>query len=142
MASGPHQVEAAMSELSACDLILVDTPGRSPRDQIRIKELRAYLQELQLSEVHLVLSATSSTGTLTAALDGFKCLEPDRLALTKLDECRHLGSVLSCLATSRLPVSYLSYGQDVPERLEPARAAELAERIGQSLWAGGQPTDQ
>jgi len=106
---------------------------------MRIKELRAYLQELQLTETHLVLSATGSAGTLAAALDGFKCLEPDRLALTKLDECRHFGSLLSCLATSRLPVSYISYGQDVPDRLEPARAAELAERIGQSLWPAGEP---
>jgi flagellar biosynthesis protein FlhF len=138
VASSPHQVDTAMAELSACDLILVDTPGRSPRDQMRIKELRAYLQELQPTEVHLVLSATSSAGSLAAAVDGFKCLEPDRLLLSKLDECQQLGSVLSCLATTRMPVSYISYGQEVPEHLVPARAAELAERVGQSLWVVGE----
>ena len=39
------------------DLVLMDTAGRSPRDEVKIQELKSMLGEAEPDEVHLVMSA-------------------------------------------------------------------------------------
>ena len=39
---------------------LVDTAGRSPKDEVRIQELKAFLGEAAADEVHLVLSSVAA----------------------------------------------------------------------------------
>ena len=50
----------------------------------------------------------------------------NRLLLTKLDEATGLGSLLPLVRSSRLPLSYLTNGQNVPDDIEIADAARLA----------------
>ena len=57
--------------LANLDLILMDTAGRSPRDEIRIRELKSILGEAQADEVHLVLSATASPSALQKTAERF-----------------------------------------------------------------------
>ena len=42
----------------------MDTAGRSPKDEVRIQELRAFLSEAEADEVHLVLSSVAGARTL------------------------------------------------------------------------------
>ena len=49
-----------VERMSHLDLILLDTAGRSPKDEVRIQELRAFLGEAAADEVHLVLSSVAS----------------------------------------------------------------------------------
>ena len=42
------------------DLVLMDTAGRSPKDEVKIQELRAFLTEAGADEVHLVLSSVAA----------------------------------------------------------------------------------
>ena len=51
------------------------------------------------------------------------------LVLTKLDEAASLGNLLPLLRTSRLPLSYLTHGQNVPDDIQPADAAKLVDAI-------------
>jgi flagellar biosynthesis protein FlhF len=127
--TSPRDMAGAIGELGELDLVLVDTPGRSPRDEIRVKELKAFLIEAGTSEVHLVLSAAGSFGGLMAAIDGFAAIGVNRLLFTKLDETPTLGAIVSATAYSGLPVGYLAYGQDVPDTIDVAEPAELAERV-------------
>ncbi len=53
-----REMKDAIARLSHLDLILMDTAGRSPRDEIKMRELKTILDEAQADEVHLVLSAT------------------------------------------------------------------------------------
>jgi flagellar biosynthesis protein FlhF len=57
------------------------------------------------------------------------------LILTKLDEANGLGNLLPLLRSSRLPLSYLTDGQNVPDDIQTAEAARLAQRI---LGGGGE----
>jgi flagellar biosynthesis protein FlhF len=51
------------------------------------------------------------------------------LILTKLDESTGLGHLLPLLRTSRLPLSYLTNGQNVPDDIETAEAGRLARLV-------------
>ena len=53
----------------------------------------------------------------------------NRLILTKLDEAQCLGTLLPLLRTSRLPLSYLTVGQNVPDDIEVADPVRLAQQI-------------
>ncbi|MBI3461559.1 MAG: flagellar GTP-binding protein [Planctomycetes bacterium] len=134
IATSPREMAAAVGELSGLDLVLVDTAGRSPRDELRIKEIRSLLNEAGATEVHLVLSAVASLGTMLAAVERFSAIDPNRLLVTKLDEANALGGVLSCMIRTGKPISYLTTGQDVPDNIEVADPAELAQRIVDSVW--------
>ena len=51
------------------------------------------------------------------------------MILTKLDEATGLGNLLPLLRTSRLPLSYLTNGQNVPDDIEAAAADRLARQV-------------
>jgi flagellar biosynthesis protein FlhF len=111
------------------DLVLMDTAGRSPRDEVRIRELRAMLAEAEPHEVHLVLSAAASARSLTAAAQKFAPVGVTALAVTKLDEATGLGHLVTLARSAQLPFSYLTDGQTVPDDIAVAEAAPLARMI-------------
>jgi flagellar biosynthesis protein FlhF len=127
----PAQMRAALDRLRGCDVILIDTAGRSQNDAIRINELRCYLDQARPHEIHLVLSSTSSPAVLHQAIERFSEIGVDRLIFTKLDEAIGFGVILSCLARAKLGLSYVTTGQDVPDDIEVGRSRRLAELIVQ-----------
>jgi flagellar biosynthesis protein FlhF len=133
VATSPREMAEALAEFSDLDLVLVDTVGRSPRDELRIKELKAFLQEAATTEVHLVVSAVASSGSLLTAIERFSAIGASRLLFCKLDEAATLGGILSSVVRTGQPVSYLGDGQDVPDNIDIADAGELAEQVVDSL---------
>jgi len=124
--STPREMREASRQWEGLDLVLMDTAGRSPRDEIKLQELKAFLQEAHADEVHLVLSTTASARALVETARQFQTVGITALLLTKLDEASALGHLFSLLRASRLPVSYLTNGQNVPEDIEVAQAERLA----------------
>ena len=127
--STPREMRQAVRRMGELDLILLDTAGRSPRDEVKIQELRAFLTEADADEVHLVLSAVASGRTLEQVAQRFAAVGTTALVLTKLDEAPTLGNVLPVLRSSKLPLSYLTNGQNVPDDIETADAHRLARLI-------------
>jgi flagellar biosynthesis protein FlhF len=129
VANSPSEMRRAIDELGDVDLVLIDTAGRSPRDEVRIRELADFLTEAKPDEVHLVLSAVAGERSLRAAVERFAIARADRLILTKLDEADGLGGVLAVIGQANRPVSYLTTGQAVPDDIEPADRRRLARLI-------------
>ncbi|MCA9115072.1 MAG: flagellar biosynthesis protein FlhF [Planctomycetaceae bacterium] len=127
--AGPHEMQQALDELAGLDLILIDTAGRSPRDDLQIEELRSLLAAARVDEVHLVLSMSSGLRSLKTSVEKFASASPSRLILTKLDEATGMGPLLSIASQTGLPVSYLTTGQGVPDDIEPAGNTRLARLI-------------
>ncbi len=125
----PREMRETVGRMSHLDLILLDTAGRSPKDEVRIQELRAFLGEAAADEVHLVLSSVAATRTLEQTAERFAAVGATALVLTKLDEANGLGNVLPVLRSSGLPLSYLTDGQNVPDDIEVAEARRLARLI-------------
>jgi flagellar biosynthesis protein FlhF len=129
VANAPEQMGAAIEELGAVDIVFIDTAGRSPRDEVKIRELADFLTRARPDEVHLVVSAGAAERSLRAAVERFSQIRADRLILTKLDEAESLGGVLGVLGQTDRPVSYLTTGQAVPDDIEPADRKRLARLI-------------
>lgn len=129
VANAPGEMRRAIDELGDVDIVLIDTAGRSPRDEVKIRELADFLAEARPDEVHLVLSAVAGERSLRAAVERFSVVHADRLILTKLDEAEGLGGILAVLGQADRPVSYLTTGQAVPDDIEPADRARLARLI-------------
>jgi len=125
----PVEMPRAFDELGAVDLVFIDTAGRSPRDEVKIRELAEFLVQARPDEVHLVLSAVAGHRSLRAAVERFATVHIDRLILTKLDEADSMGGVLAVLGLSSRPVSYLTTGQAVPDDIEPADRKRLTRLI-------------
>ena len=125
----PEEISEAIEGLGPVDVVLIDTAGRSPRDELKIRELADFLDRARADEVHLVLSAVAGERSLRAAVDEFALVRADRLILTKLDEADGLGGVLAVIGQANRPFSYLTTGQAVPDDIEPANRRRLARLI-------------
>ncbi len=110
-------------------LVLIDTPGHSPKDTETLRQLQGLLEELPEVETHLVLSATTKPRDLTEIAARYEPLHPTRLLFTKLDETSTYGPILSTLARVKRPLSYLGTGQEVPDALELATSRRVADLI-------------
>jgi flagellar biosynthesis GTPase FlhF len=64
-------MSAAIKELSGCDVLLVDTPGRSQNDAESIVALRSIIDAANPHEIHLVLSSTASERVLLREAEAF-----------------------------------------------------------------------
>jgi len=127
--STPREMRQAVRRLGDMDLILIDTAGRSPKDEVKLQELKAFLHEASADEVHLVLSVVAGRRTLEETAERFAEVGTTALILTKLDESPTLGAVLPLLRRSRLPLSYLTDGQNVPDDIAVADPRQLARLI-------------
>jgi flagellar biosynthesis protein FlhF len=132
--SSPRDMREAVDRLSDCDLILLDTAGRSPRDEVRMAELRMLLAEAGAQEVVLVLSATAGLESCQSASTAFSRVRVTSLLLTKIDEAVSLATLVPVLCNPHLPLSYVTDGQHVPDDIRVAIPRELAQRI---LQGGG-----
>ncbi len=121
----PREMRETIRRLEHIDLILMDTAGRSPKDEVKLQELKSFLTEARADEVHLVLSATGSMKTLQQTAEHFSVVGTTALILTKLDEASTLGHLVPVIRAARLPLSYLTTGQNVPDDIEVAESGRL-----------------
>jgi flagellar biosynthesis protein FlhF len=129
VASTPKELEKAVAAHEDKDLILIDTVGRSPRDHETIENLRTMLCTDLPIEIHLCVAATTRERELNAIVDSFGVLPISRLLFTKLDESSTFGSIVNLQIERKLPLSYFTKGQRVPEDIEPAHGKKVAELI-------------
>ena len=124
-----EDLRAAMRFYQDRALVLIDTPGHSPKDSEMQRQLRRFLDELPEVETHLVLSATTKPRDLADIAQRFEPLKPGRILFTKLDETSTYGPLLSTLVRVKKPLSYLGTGQEVPQDLEMATSRRVADLI-------------
>ncbi len=118
------QVEAARDQatLRTCldslqdkSLVLIDLPGYAPQDA---QFSQIALDSSQLGtpvDLYLVAAATTEYLALNRVVKALSGLPIAGCCLTKLDEAAAVGAALSMLYESRLPLAYISQGQQVPD---------------------------
>ncbi len=122
------EMKQAVNDLAGMDLILIDTAGRSPQDDLKLQELKSVLSEIVVDEIHLVLSATAGYRHLRTTVEKFQSIHPTSTILTKLDEAPGLGSIIN-VGQLGLPLSYFTTGQNVPHDIEPAHATRATRLV-------------
>ena len=138
----PAELPELMARLSRRRCVLIDSAGVSPRDGQLASRLAALSTAGSAIEVALVLAASTQAGALADTVARFAPVNPTSCVLTKVDEAASLGGVLSMLMRTRLPISYVSEGQRVPEDLRPARALELVSSAVQLARDAGAAADE
>jgi flagellar biosynthesis protein FlhF len=133
----PGEMSAAVDSLSAHDVVLIDTAGRSQRNTERLAELSDFLSAARPSETHLVLSTAAAQEVLISAAESFGVLRPNRVILTKLDEAVNFGVVVNVMQRLQSQLSFVTTGQEVPDHIEPGRADRLARMILEPEWPSG-----
>jgi len=129
VASTPKELEKALAAHTDKDLVLIDTVGRSPKDKETIEGLRSMLDSSFTIETHLCVAATTRERELRGIVESFKALPISRLLFTKLDESSSFGSIVNLQIENKLPLSYFTRGQRVPEDIEPASGKKVADLI-------------
>ena len=117
-----HMVKKQFSE---CDLILIDTPGSSWKNDLQIGQLKEYTDREFIDEVHLLLSLNTKSSDLENIINTFNPLKPDKIILTKLDETTSYGDIINIKENYQLPYSYLTNGQDVPDDILTAESENI-----------------
>lgn len=125
----PDELAEAIELMRDKDLILIDTAGRSQNDELRIKELKSFLDAARPDEVHLVLSGIAHQSHMLSAAEKFVQLGVNRIILTKLDEAVSFGVILSVLRKFEASISYITTGQNVPDDIEVGSGRNLAQRL-------------
>ncbi|WP_315387851.1 AAA family ATPase [uncultured Stenotrophomonas sp.] len=127
-----------LERLKDYKLVLIDTAGLGPRD----RALAAQLQWLRASEqirTLLVLPANTSFSDMDEVVRRFSAANPQGVVLSKLDETGRFGTALSVAVDHRLPITWVTDGQDVPEDLHRASAANLVLRLEDLRRAADMP---
>ncbi|MEA1920485.1 MAG: flagellar biosynthesis protein FlhF [Campylobacterota bacterium] len=126
----PPEFTTALHSLHYCDYILIDTMGSSPYDKEKIETIYECLQGSEGSydiDVVLVMPSSIKYEDLKATHENFASLGVDTMMFTKLDETRGFGNIFSLAFESKVPISYFSVGQEVPEDLVVASSEFLIE---------------
>jgi len=127
-----EEIPSALNECAGDDLVFVDTAGRSQRNAEHMEDLKKLIDTLNPDEVHLVLSAMTKDSDLLDIVNRYRPVNINRLLFTKLDETVKVGSIFNIVSEVKVPVSYFTFGQSVPDDIELAQPAGFVTR----LWEG------
>ncbi len=135
--SSASEFKDTLDALKDYDVALVDTAGMSPYDTEKfIKTVEYVKSDTPLDiEVNLVLSATVKYEDMEDIYKNFSFLNLDSVIVSKFDETRHFGTLLNFMLLYKLPLSYFSVGQKVPDDLMVASKEYLIEHFIGDIYA-------
>lgn len=128
--ANPTELNQTIAKYSDYDVILIDTGGRSQRDEAQMFELRELLESSNKKiENYLVLSATTKDHEVSEITRKFGELSIDSVIFTKLDESTTYGCIFNHVIRFKKPVAFLTTGQKVPEDIEIATKERLVDLL-------------
>jgi len=113
-----NDVTEAINRLDSRDSIFIDTAGRSHKNRIHMEELEEILESIKEKEIFLVLSANFNIDDIKDILEVYNFIDEFSIVVTKMDETSREGLVLDILNEAKKPISYIAYGQNVPDDIE------------------------
>jgi flagellar biosynthesis protein FlhF len=121
------------------DLLFVDVPGFSA-SEMELAEQFARALETGNVEVQLVLPASLRAADLRRVAESFALFRPAGLIFTRLDETETYGPMLNEIVRTAKPASFLSHGPRVPDDIEPATRARIADLVLSRTSGGSRAT--
>ena len=115
----------ALEKSNDAELILIDTIGRSPRDN----ELNVKLQTLlnvpdkRNTKCYLAVSASMKKIDIDKVFEQFKMFNIVSVIVTKTDETQTIGNILSICHDRKVPLLFITDGQMVPRDIHKASSA-------------------
>lgn len=124
-------IEKVLPKYKEFDYVLVDTAGRSHKNKEQIDDLKKLYDAFAKYSIqtYLALSATTKYKDLKRIIDLYKDITNCSLIFTKLDETDAIGNILNIKLDSDMSLSYISYGQNVPDDIEVMNPQIIAKKL-------------
>lgn len=126
-----EEMKQAASDYTGYDLVFIDTAGRSHRNKEQRDDLEALINTIpeEDREVYLVLSATTKYQDMVKITETYKDIANFSIIFTKLDETTTIGNILNIRMLTQAPLSYVTYGQNVPDDIEKINMQSIAKQL-------------
>ena len=127
----PEELGEMKEEMEDYDICLIDTAGCSHRNKEQLKDIQKLLEQIPITsrEVYLVLNAATKYRDLKEIADVYKELTDYSIIFTKLDETSSAGVMLNMRLYTKRPLSYVTWGQNVPDDIGKVDAQKIAKKL-------------
>lgn len=125
----PKDLKLTIESLKEMDVILIDTAGRSHKNDLQLGELKVFIDTVLPDKKILVCSSNVKTKDLISIYEKFSIANPNSLIFTKLDETSSTGQIISLSKYTNLPVEYITTGQKVPDDIEKPDYDKLVSEV-------------
>jgi len=123
------EYDRIIENFSDSDVVLVDTAGRSHKNQEHMDELKAFVAKANPDEVFLLLSATTQPSVFKEVVNTYSFLNDYKVIVTKVDEVSTYGNILNIRYFTQKPIAYITTGQNVPDDIEQFNPEQFAKLI-------------
>jgi len=124
--NSPEGVPEVFENLRDKSLVLIDTAGRSLKNEEYAEEINAFYEAIRPDEMHLVLPLNMRDRDLEKAVEVYSSLKANRIIFTKQDESCEPGALLWLPLKFEIPLSYIGNGQG-PDNIVSAEKEIIAE---------------
>jgi flagellar biosynthesis protein FlhF len=127
----PDELGAMKEELDEHDICLVDTAGRSHKNKEQVEDIRKLIEQIPIADrqVYLVLNAGTKYRDLMEIASVYAELTDFSIIFTKLDETSFSGIMLNMKMKTKCPLSYVTWGQNVPDDIGEVDAQKVAKEL-------------
>ena len=119
----------AIQFFSDKELVLIDTAGRSYKNQEHQQELKDLLDAIENKEVFLALSVATKYKDMLKMVSVYKNMTEFRVIFTKLDESVSYGNIFNIRKATGVKLSYITFGQNVPDDISEINPHEIAKSL-------------
>lgn len=112
------------------DFMFVDTSGYSPNDSTHIAEMKNILNvENMHPDIYLSVCATTKASDLSNIFRNFEPFGYESVIVTKCDETKQFGNIISVLYDKHKSISYITDGQRVPRNIRRANKIDILKNL-------------
>lgn len=115
--SSQEDAKRAQAETKSAQLVLIDTEGWNNRHASGLRQQMQVWESLTCTHKILLMSASMDEADGLAMLERANSLGFTDIAFSKLDETSKPGKIINWAEASRMPMSYCSFGPEVPEQM-------------------------
>jgi len=125
----PNEIHDALDRLRSKDIIMIDTAGRSHKNNEHVEELSVLLDEIKNQCVYLVISSTTKNSDIKDILETYSFIHDYKIIFTKLDEVSTYGPILNIAMREPECISYVTTGQSVPDDIEVLTSNKILDML-------------
>ncbi|WZL82906.1 flagellar biosynthesis protein FlhF [Vallitaleaceae bacterium 9-2] len=133
-----EEMMEAIEYFSDKELVLIDTAGRSYKNQEHQFELKELLDAVVDKEVFLTLSVATKYRDMLKMVKIYKAMTDFRVIFTKLDETISYGNIFNIRKATGIQLSYITFGQNVPDDISEINPHDIAKSLlgGEAIGSG------
>lgn len=107
------------------DYMFIDTSGYSPNDSTHISEMKNILNVKMNTQIYLSVCASTKASDLQNIFRNYEPFAYDSVIVTKCDETKQIGNIISVLWDRHKSIAYITDGQRVPRNIKKANIVDI-----------------